>query len=88
MLDSMQQANFTQILCRFHAAFAESKLRHCSEILAESFQNPSGILAESMRNLSMPYPCLIACSIQDLGRFQADFSQILGRFQAEFVPES
>ena len=35
-----------------------------SGILAESLRNPSEIFAESMRNLSMPYPCLIPCSMK------------------------
>ena len=68
MLDSMQHAYFTQIFCRFHAYFH-------AECVAESFKNPCRIYRESMRNLSMPCPCLIPCSMPMSRKFHAEFTK-------------
>ena len=63
---------------RFDANFRQiSRRLACkmfSGILAESLRNPSEIFAESMRNLSMPYPFLIPCSMEIWRKFQADFT--------------
>ena len=68
MLDSMQHADFTQILLRLSCRLRRG-------ISAESLRNPCGIFAESLQNLSMPYPCLIPCFIHNLRKFNADFTQ-------------
>ena len=64
MLGSMQYAGFTQ----FHADFTESSMQN-------AMRNRNGILAESIRNLSMPYPCLVLRSMQISRYIQADFTQ-------------
>ena len=68
ILDSMQQADFTHISRRFHADFTQNSFQNAR-------RNLSGIQAESMWNLPMPYPCLIPCSKQISRKFYADFTQ-------------
>ena len=60
MLDSIQHADFAQISRRVHAHFHAK----CD---AQYLRIPYGIFAESMRNISIPYSCLIPCSMQILG---------------------
>ena len=56
--------SFLYAACRFQADFTQTFMR-----------NP----CQSTRNLSLPNPCFILCSIQILGKFHADFKQTFMR---------
>ena len=68
-----------QISRKFHSDFTQSSKENAMQsfhkIFLESLRNLCGIFAESMRNLSTPYPCLISCSMQVWRKFYADFTQ-------------
>ena len=72
MLDTMQQADFTQILPRFHADFMQNSLQN-------AMRNISGIQANINRILANPcgiYPCLIHAWFHTASRFHRSFMQI------------
>ena len=64
-----------QISRKIHQDFTLTSMQNAKRYLCGIMRNLFGIQAEFMRNLSMPFLCLIPCSMQILSKFHADFTQ-------------
>ena len=84
----MKLDDFTQISRWCHGVATQNGLWNRSGKVQDLPRNRSEIVAESWRNLSMPYPCLIPCNLKVSRRLHAELIHILGRMGCGIIPES